>query len=176
MIFDELVEVFKCSEFLEFAETISAMSKSTLRFLKYLCCDNDQKYPNLKCVQSNCSNSSCGATKIQRLFDSKLININPNCIIGFKQIVMVPKTLTNGKNRNCHATINCDYAWQDLKQIYIKQLTDFMIHHNCWLHQHQTRRDFVDKDTGKIPRDSVYATDFINNIPCNIVFGNRCLG
>ena len=164
--FDELDENCKCSECLRCSATIEAMKKSPLRLMQYLCCDNDDKYPDLKCIEGRCENPSCGVTKIQHLFDSKLININPNCTIGFKQIVIVPKALTNGKSRNCHATIHDEYTWRDLKKIYVNQLRDFMVHHNCWLHQHQTRRDFVDKTTGKIPSDSVYCHfDFINNIP-----------
>ena len=93
----------------ECSATVAAMKKSPLRLLRYLCCDNDHNYPDLKCIECKCTNQNCGVTKMRRLLESNLLNIHPNCKICFKQIIIIPKALTNGKNRNCHATIYDKY-------------------------------------------------------------------
>ena len=47
------------------------------------------------------------------------------------------------------------------------------VNYNAWIHQHQTRRDFVDKRTGRIPPDSIYCHfDFIHNIDVSVHWGD----
>ena len=166
----EMDDDCECKECIACTDTLSAMKKSPLRLMKYLSCDNDRKCPNIRCVHRNngsgCNNIDCGVYKIQQLFTSNKITIDDYIEIGFKQMINVPVTTKKGKTRNCHATIYEHYKWSDLKQIYFDELEQFMIHYNCWIHQHQTRRDFIDKTTGRIPNDTLVCHfDFINAIP-----------
>ena len=88
-------------------------------------------------------------------------------------MISVSVSTKNNKTRNCTATVHEQYKWIDLKQIYIDELKEYMIHYNTWIHQHQTRRDFIDKITGRIPTDTLVCHyDFINAIP--VQYGAMC--
>ena len=91
--------MYKCTK------TIEAMKKSPLRLIKHLCCNNDHDIGNSVC----CSNPDCEVAKVERSLNTNLMKMHPDCTIGFKQIVIVPKAVTNGKTRNCHATMYEEY-------------------------------------------------------------------
>ena len=95
----------ECKECIMCMDTLSAMRMSPLRLMKYLLCDHDKKYPNIRCVDRNnrsgCNKVDCGGYKVQQLFTSNKITIDDNTEIGFKQMILVPVTTKKGKTRNC---------------------------------------------------------------------------
>ena len=71
---------------------------------QHLGCNNDDKYPNLECIESDYKNSDCGASKLDHLMNSKLVTIDANDGIGFEQIIKLEKKDKNGKkSKHVHA-------------------------------------------------------------------------
>ena len=61
----EMDDVCICNECIQHQATIIALKKSPLKLFQHLCCNNNYKYPNLDCIESNCKNNiDCGASKL----------------------------------------------------------------------------------------------------------------
>ena len=109
-------------------------------------------------------------SKITTLLNSPLIKIKGTDLISFRQIVKVIVPLPvpkNGKTeKKALANLRTEYSWTEFKQFYIDYLTTFVVHYNRWIHQHQTRRNFIDPKIGRIPSNvCVSHIDFIHKIP-----------
>ena len=159
----------ECTECKQHAKTLEALKKSPLRLIQCLSCKNHRDHPDCQCIFDLCKKPECGVTNINQLFEAQLINIRDTEKIGFKQTINLQAESKKGKKYNYHANIYEEYEWQHFKSIYIEQLREFMIHYNTWIPQHQTRRDFVNLDAGRIPNAAIYCHfDFIQSIHVSV--------
>ena len=155
----------ECTESYQCEATLNAMKNSGLRLLQHLCCDNESKYPNLERVQCECEESiDCGIGKVLRLLNSSCITLQSTDTMGFKRIIKLEHVHKN-RTRKAHANMYEQCSWKSFKDLFITEFIEYTKHHNAWIHQHQTRRDFVLKKFGTLPKDACYCHfDFIHNV------------
>ena len=102
-----------------------------------------------------------------------MLCINSNAKISFKQMINL-QGKKDGKNYTYHAEVHEQCEWTDFKSIFVDELSEYRLHYNNWIHRHQTRRDFVDLQTGRIPTHTVVCHfDFIHNIDVSVQWSDR---
>ena len=159
---DDMGQMCSCNDCTNCILFTELIHKSKLDFIRGILCGTDE-FANVRCINSKCSDSKCGAKIIDAISNNVSCHtntVNPNAIVTYSFIKKV--SYEYGKDKHLIQTINmkwCDFLWE-----FTKNMRKFIIHSSSKRNINRVRAHLAgtnDKSFLLSPNAVVRSFDFI---------------